>query len=67
MGYGGHPTPREIKLYVKGRAGPVDQLWIAEHIGYCTPCFRLLDSARRRPDVSEMHETERDHRRRQAG
>lgn len=67
MGYGGHPTPRDLRLYVQGRIGPVDQLWIAEHLGYCTPCFISLSSVMRRPDLGERRDAKRDQPRRQAG
>lgn len=51
MNYGGHPTSREIKLYVQGRVGATDRLWIAEHVGSCNNCFISLYSARQRPDL----------------
>lgn len=60
MSYGGHPTSRQIKLYAQGRIGPVDQLWIAEHLGYCTNCFVSLYSARQRPDLSPARAAKRD-------
>lgn len=67
MGYGGHPTLRQIEFYAQGRVGPVDQLWIAEHVGYCNNCFISLYSARRRPDLSPARVTKQDDRRRRAG
>jgi hypothetical protein len=66
MGYGGHPTPRQIKLYTQGRIGAVDQLWIAEHIGYCNNCFISLYSARHRPHLSPARVAKQGDRRRRA-
>jgi hypothetical protein len=55
MSYGGHPTRRQMKLYFQGRMGSVDQLWIAEHIGYCGHCYFSLyhreATARSQPPV----------------
>jgi len=60
MSYGGHPTSREIKLYVQGRVGAADRLWIAGHLGSCTNCFISLYSARQRPDLSAARAEKRD-------
>lgn len=67
MGYGGHPTPRQIKLYVQGRVGPVDRLWIAEHLGCCNNCFISLYSARQRPDLSPARAAKRGDAQRMTG
>ena len=60
MRYGGHPTSREIKLYVQGRVGASDRLWIAEHLGCCTNCFLSLYSARRRAGLSPARAEKRE-------